>query len=105
MHNIDIKHKAKSLRYKGTSIQDIVDILNIKKSTVSYWCRDIHLSEKSIKKIVKRSKEKINAGLLRYSEKKRKERIVRELISKKAGSQIVGNLSKRDKMMTGFGLY
>ena len=99
------KQKAKSLRESGKSLQDIANNLGINKSTVSYWCRDIQLSESAIKKIKYNGNAKSMAGLLRYSEKKRDERIERTNIHKEDGANLVGKLSDRDKFMTGLGLY
>lgn len=105
MHSPNIKHKVLEMRKNGTSLGEISDSLNLNKSTISYWCRDIELKESAIKKIKIKGKEKSVQALLRYSEVKRKERIQRTLIHKRSGVSLVGKLSERDLIMTGFGLY
>ncbi len=93
------------MRKNGTSLGEICATLKVNKSTVSYWCRDIELKESAIRKIKIKGKIKSVQGLLRYSEVKRTERIQRTLISKKSGAQLIGNMSERDLLMTGLGLY
>ena len=74
MHYPHIKQKVKLLRESGKSLKDISMNLGISKSTVSFWCRDMVLSENTIKKIERDGKNKSLAGLLRYSELKRSKR-------------------------------
>lgn len=105
MYTPDIKQKAKNLRNSGKSIKDISVIFNISKSTASYWCRDIKLSENAIKKISKNTQNKITAGLLRYSENKREDRMNRTKNNKEDGVRMIGKLSERDILMIGIGLY
>ncbi|MCM2339347.1 MAG: hypothetical protein NDI62_02745 [Burkholderiales bacterium] len=100
-----IKETAKKMRQNGASLNDIVDKFGITKSTASFWCKDIILTESSILKINTKGKEKSVRGLLRYSEKKRKERIERNILQKRDGSFMVGDLTDRDILMIGLGLY
>ncbi len=93
------------MRENGTSIGDISIGLGVNKSTVSYWCKNIELKESAIQKIKTKGREKSIRGLLRYSELKRKERIDRNYKQKQDGADFVGNISKRDVLMTGLGLY
>ncbi len=105
MHNVHIQHKAKSMRLNGTSIGEISSQLKISKSTISFWCKDIELSDVAIQKISVKGREKSVRGLLRYSEIIRKNRIERHTEQKKEGVVLVGELKERDLLMTGFGLY
>src|SRR3989344_6565997 len=105
MHSPHIKYKAKEMREKGISLDDIAGFLHIGKSTISYWCRDIELKESAIRKIKTRGQEKSVQALFRYSEVKRKERIERTLAGKKLGADLIGQPSERDLLMTGLGLY
>lgn len=105
MYDRKIKYKAKSLRENGTSLGEISTTLNVNKSTASYWCRDIKLDERAIKKIKTNGRSKSIQALLRYSEVKRAERILRTAKNKKLGAETVGNLSDRDFLMVGIGLY
>jgi len=105
MYNPNLKYKVQEMRKNGTSLGEISRLLNLNKSTISYWCRDIELKESAIQKIKIKGKIKSVQGLLRYSEIKRKERINRTLTYKNTGAEIVGVLSERDLMMVGLGLY
>ncbi len=93
------------MREQGTSIGDIATSFDIKKSTVSYWCKNIELKESAIQKIKTKGRKKSVQGLLRYSELKRKERIERNYSQKQEGSDFIGDVSKRDILMAGLGLY
>jgi hypothetical protein len=105
MHSPNIKHKAKMMRLNGTSINDISTGLHISKSTVSFWCRDIVLNDVSINKIKTKGRAKSVKALLRYAEAKRKERVERYKKQNQQGAEIAGNISSRDILMVGFGLY
>jgi hypothetical protein len=105
MHSPEVIFKAKRMRKEGTSLNEISSVLGVKKTTVSYWCRDIGLNESAIRRIKSKGKEKSVQGLLRYSEIKRKERIERDVIQKKGGGDMVGSFSDRDLLMVGLGLY
>lgn len=105
MYYPHIKEMATKMRLEGNSLSKIVETLKITKSTASFWCKDIILSESAIQKIKTKGKEKSIKGLLRYSEFKRKERINRNFLQKQEGVKILGNLSERDTLMIGLGLY
>jgi hypothetical protein len=105
MYCPNIKERAKIMRENGSSLGDIVRILGVKKSTISFWCKDIILSEAAIEKIKIKGKENSVRGLLRYSETQRKERIQRSILQRKEGVSILGSLSERDILMIGLGLY
>ena len=100
-----VKETAQAMRQNGISLGDISKKLNVTKSTLSFWCKDIILSELAIKKIKTKGREKSIRGLLRYSESKRKERIERHILQKKEGADSLGILSKKDFLMIGLGLY
>src|SRR3989338_4729000 len=105
MHYPHIKETAKKMRKEGASFGDISKKLHIAKSTLSFWFKDITLSESVIKKIKTKGNAKSIRGLLRYTESKRKERIVRNIFQKEEGVEMMGNLSNRDILMVGLGLY
>ena len=93
------------MRKNGESLGDISKKLNIAKSTLSFWCKDVLLSGAAIKKIKTKGKIKSVRGLLKYSELKRRERISRNILQKREGATAVGELSSRDILMIGLGLY
>lgn len=65
---IEIKLKAVKLRQKGLSLNDIQQKLNISKSVLSAWLRDVVLSNDAKKIILK----KIKLGQLNSAENKHK---------------------------------
>jgi len=105
MHYPYIKQKVKEMRLAGKSLQDIASSLNMNKSTISFWCRDIKLSEDAIRRIKYNGNTKSMLGLMRYSEIKRNERIERTKNHKQEGVSLVGKLIERDILMVGLGLY
>lgn len=105
MYYPQIKEKARKMREKGVSLGDIARDLGITKSTASFWCKDMILTESAIRKIHTQGKMKSIKGLLRYSESKRKERIERNILQREEGEKKIGNLSERDILMIGLGLY
>lgn len=105
MYYPQVKETAQEMRTNGMSLDDISKKLHVTKSTLSFWCKNIALSNLAIKKIKTAGKIKSVRGLLRYSEVKRKERIERNILQKNEGSLALGSISQRDIMMTGIGLY
>lgn len=105
MYYPHLKATALKMREGGASLGDISKKLNITKSTLSFWCKDMVLSESAILKIKTKGKASSVRGLLRYSESKRKERIERNTLQKEEGATVVDMLSKRDILMVGLGLY
>lgn len=105
MYYPQTKEIAKRMRKSGISLGDISKKLNVTKSTLSFWCKDIILTESAILKVKTNGKIKSVRGLLRYSETKRKERMVRNILQKQEGVKVLGILSSRDILMVGLGLY
>ncbi|MFA5791429.1 MAG: hypothetical protein WC884_00085 [Candidatus Paceibacterota bacterium] len=105
MYYPGVKETAKKMRVSGASLDDISKKLDVTKSTLSFWCKDIILTESAIKKIKTKGKMKSIRGLLRYSELKRKDRMQRNILNKKEGMVMLGSLSDRDILMVGLGLY
>ena len=99
------KEKAILIRKQGVSISDISAKLNVSKSTVSMWCRDIVLSADAIANISSSSESKSTKSLLKYTESLRIRRQKNTEISKKQGKNTLGELTKRDIYCVGIGLY
>ena len=99
------KITAQKLRREGQSIGSISKKLQVSKSTVSDWCKDIALTELQIAQIAVGSKHHATAALLQAAEKKRSERKKIVSATQKEGQRQVGPLSKRDIFMIGLGLY
>jgi hypothetical protein len=105
MAKTELKLKATSLRKQGKSIREIVSILNVSLSTVSYWCRNIELTKQQQKLLVSRQKSRSYAGRLKAVERLKRERIERTNKLKIQGIQEVGKLKDKELFAVGIGLY
>jgi len=99
------KNKALQLRTQGMSIGDIAQRLEVSKSTVSLWCKDIFLSDAALRRIAQKGKTKSTLALLRYSESLRQKRKAQTESSFLIGKKKIGRLSNRDIYCIGLGLY
>ncbi|PIP24397.1 MAG: hypothetical protein COS25_01780 [Candidatus Nealsonbacteria bacterium CG02_land_8_20_14_3_00_37_10] len=99
------KNKALKLRKIGKSINEIATELNIAKSTVSSWCRNIQLGSKQIERLVKRQESGSYKGRMKFLERTRKERIKEVALLRKQGIKEIGKLSKRDFFISGVAIY
>lgn len=95
--NLQGKLTVQKLRKDGLSYSEIKKIINIPKSTLSGWCRDIILTESQISRLVK---NKIDGATLGRIIGARKQQARRQLETKQMfieGKKQVGNLTKRDR--------
>lgn len=96
-----LKIKAQKLRKKGKSINFIASFLNIPKSTVSIWCKDVELTKKQKEKLIKNSGKGRLMGA--QANKEKKEKCIE--FYKKNGKKEIGKLSERDFLIAGLALY
>lgn len=99
------REKAVLLRKKGLNIRDIAEKLDVSKSSVSNWCRDIALTQKQIQQLEKKRKDGQHRGSMIAAERKRALRKKRVKETRALGATDIGRLSKRDLYMLGLGLY
>ncbi|MBI2618016.1 helix-turn-helix domain-containing protein [Candidatus Kaiserbacteria bacterium] len=105
MAKIKERAEARLLRQRGMSITDIAKKLNLSKSTVSYWCRNIVLSSEQKRRLQEKAK---HAGIRQFiilGEQKRQNRLTRDHAERKRGIQDVRAVSDRDLFFLGLGLY
>ncbi len=105
MARIKEKNKALRLRLEGKSINEIALGLNIAKSTVSLWCRDVKLGPSQIKRLAGRQEKGSYRGRMRFLEKLRRQRIKETTSLQKEGEKEVGILSRRNLFLVGIALY
>lgn len=95
------KEAAIKLRKKGKSIRDIENILNIPRSTLSGWLRNVKLSKKQKKRLYKKWLAALVKARLKAAQVNRKARIerintikrnVKKFISKITVDKILGEL-------------
>lgn len=105
MANVRQREAAQALRQRGNSISDIAKKLSVSKSTVSYWCRDISLTDRQMRALAAKKEEGGRIGRLRAAEKKRLVRIKAVAIETEKGRRDINHLTERDFFMLGLGLY
>jgi hypothetical protein len=99
------KLHARRLRQAGHSVRFIRSALDVSKSSVSRWTRDIKLSEEQINHLYANRKSGGLKGSYIASQKKIAQREESINILRKQGIKDVGVLSKRDRFIAGVALY
>ena len=97
-----LKLKAVELRKNGQSYGEIKKELNLSKSTLSSWLRDIALTEEQKKHLYTKNVLILNTGY--YSQKERRLREVNE-ITEKAKKEISKSISLESYRLFGAALY
>jgi transposase-like protein len=105
MANVRQRENAQALRHRGSSISEIAKKLGASKSTVSYWCRDISLSDRQIRALATKKEEGGRIGRLHAAEKKRLVRIKAVAIETERGKRDISRMTARDLFLLGIGLY
>lgn len=101
----DVYEKARDLRLKGRSYNEIVRDLDVPKSTLWSWLKDLELPPKAVQRIKSRVAEGTLNGLVKRNRMQTviaKERV--QGIRCKASAEI-GPLSARDRRLVGIALY
>ncbi|KKU22493.1 MAG: hypothetical protein UX31_C0001G0011 [Candidatus Nomurabacteria bacterium GW2011_GWA1_46_11] len=95
------RNLARSLRNGGYSYSEIQKFVSVPKATLSYWFRDLELSESQIKRLQEKRSEASRRGTLERS------KAVSEAIEKiKASSSVqIGKISRRELWLMGVVLY
>lgn len=105
MAKFEERNKARKLRRKGRSINEIAERVNASKSSVSKWCRNISLAPKQIERLAQRQKNGSYKGRMKYLEKIRKKRMKEVARLKRQGIKDISELSKRDFFLSGVAIY
>ncbi|MCX6764962.1 MAG: helix-turn-helix domain-containing protein, partial [Candidatus Nealsonbacteria bacterium] len=100
------RNKAIDLRKKGNSINEIAKKINISKSTVSCWCRDIELSAKQIKRLTERIAMKGSYKNRLKGARVQHERRLKEIEElNKKGLGLINEFSLKEILVIGIALY
>jgi len=105
MANTLKKNKALSLRRRGRSITEISDKLNIPKSTIGVWCRNLKLGKKQIERLAKRQESGSYKGRMKFLERIRSNRLLQTKKLRQEGLSDVKNISRRDLFVSGIAMY
>ena len=105
MAKIIEKEKAIILRKKGKSIKTIAKKLNISKSTVSLWCRDVELTSTQVSALHKNMVSGSYAGRMAGARMQYQRRLDKIDKANKKGKELIGILSERDVLIACTALY
>lgn len=96
---------AIKLRKQGKSYNEINRILNVPKSTLSYWFKDLDLPEKLVERLYNRMRSAGTRALV--ARNKRQTIIAREKAEQiqSEAAEDVGKLSRRELFLVGAALY
>jgi len=102
---LELQTKARGLRKAGFSIKAIEKRLEVSRSSVSLWVRDVPLTRKQIERLyLNKETGRLRGSFIAAENKKR---ATKEAIHAfiKLGEKDVGKLSERDKFLAGVALY
>ena len=99
------KNKARSLRRAGVSIRNIAKELNVARSSVSLWCRDILLTKKQIRKLAEDNVRGGYVGRMKGAQMQKDRRLAVIQKYKEIGEKEFSKISKRDMFLFGLGIY
>jgi len=96
---------AQKLRKKGYSYKEILKRINVSKSTISLWCRDIALSPTQALRLSKKKLQGAAKGRIIGAKKQQQRRLAETKELLKKGRSEVGRMTKRDRFIAGIALY
>ncbi len=101
----ELQHKARKLRGQGLSLNEITKKLQVSKSSVSIWVRDIKLTKRQINKLYRNKRTGALKGSYIAAQNKLKK--TEDLVNKflKEGKREIGKISKRDRFVAGIAMY
>ena len=99
------KIKAVELRKKGNSYAQIGKVLNLSKSTLSYWLSNIKLSRDAQDRIDARSYKKSTEGLIKRNKNQTALAAARAVVIRNDAKKEFGKLAENKLFLTGVNLY
>ncbi len=100
-----LKIQVQKMRKDGASLKEIADKLNLAKSTVSSWCREIDLTDEQRQNLFSKMIKGGHAGRLLWAQANREKKQVTIDIANKEMSEMVGLIEERDRFISGISLY
>lgn len=97
--------QAVRLRRKGKSYLEIAATLNVSKSSVALWCRDVSLTKEQKELLLKKQIKAGGAGRIRGAEVNRSKKLICIQQSETVGAHIFSALSEREFLAVGAALY
>lgn len=99
------KLQAQKLRKNGLSYSEIQKVVDVPKSTLSGWCRDVALTEEQALRLFKNKLEGSARGRIIGAKRQQAKRLKQISDMLAEGKKEVGTLSKRDRFIVGIALY
>ncbi len=103
--NLEKRNLIQKLRQEGHSYREIEKLTKTSKSTISNYCRNIKLNEIQTQRLLNNKKNGLTKATILGSQSNRNKRLSQESQLLKKGIKDVGNLSRRDRFVTGIALY
>jgi len=102
---LELKTKAIKLRKQGFSYSEIRKEVNVSRSTLSLWCRDVAISEKQALRLSRKRLEGSERGRIIGAKKQQRMRIERtkQLVNQGIGD--IKHMTKKERFYAGAGLY
>jgi hypothetical protein len=105
MAKSDLRIKARKLRRSGSSLKEIAEELEVAKSSVSIWCRDIELTKQQISRLEEKQSKASYAGRLKGAKKQQEMRLEKIRSYEENGRNDINELNQRDFFLAGVALY
>lgn len=105
MAKYKLKIEAENLRKNGASLKQIMEKLGISKSTASFWCRDIILSEEQKKLLKQRLVEGGHSGRIIGAEANHRKKVLSIKLAANEATSIIKDVTTRDILIAGIALY
>lgn len=99
------KIHAQTLRRSGMSINKIAEKLLVSKCSVSLWCRDLSLTQKQQTALRTKMIRGGHKGRMMGAKMNMRKRVMAVKNANKVAKQLIKNISKRDLLILGLGLY
>ena len=101
----DLQRQARILRKEGYSYSEIAKKLNVTKSSVSLWCRDVVISQEAKERLFQLSLAGRKKGRETWADMRRAQK--KEFLDLLAieTKRDIGKLTKRDRFIAGLMLY
>ena len=100
------RNSARELRKQGKSIKEISKFLNVSKSSVSIWCRDIILTDDQARELQNRIRTKGSYEARVRGARVQHERRVQQIKElREKGFNLIDSISKREILLIGAALY
>lgn len=105
MSKYEVRKKAIALRRKGYSLKELSEILGVSKSTISFWCSSVTLTHKQKARLIAKMIDAGHAGRIAGASSNHKKKIDAQNMARKDMEDLLGDVSKRDKFLSGISLY